>query len=175
MQRIVEFGSQPLSWSQPSAFKMEYELRAGDQIVGTLIFRSSLGSFATGRGADGCWTFKRVGFWQTRATIRECERDSEIGSFRNKTWTGGGTLELPDGRQFLATTNLWQSKLEFQEESGVPLFALKSRGLIHLAADVEIQPQAMRIPEIRWMILFGWYVIVMMHMDSSGVAAAAAG
>ena len=44
---------------------MEYELRAGDMLAATLRFRSSFGSFATAEDGDGCWTFKRVGFWQT--------------------------------------------------------------------------------------------------------------
>ena len=50
-----------------------------------------------------------------------------------------------------------------------------SKGLVHLGADVEVVPSATRIPEMPWMILFSWYVVVMMHGDASGAAAAAAG
>jgi hypothetical protein len=174
MKRIVEVVDQPLDWSQPSAFKMQYELRASDGIVATLGFRSSFGSFATAQCADGCWTFKRVGFWQTRVTIRECNGEKEVGQFRNNIWKGGGGLELPDGRRFLATTNIWQTKLEFQDESGAPLIQLKSRGVVHAAAAVEIQSRAVGIPELPLMALLAWYVVVMMHQDSAGATAAAA-
>ena len=91
MKSLIEIAERQLSWTQPNAFKRNYELRAGDDVAATLDFKSSFGSFATGRSGDGCWTFKRVGFWQTRATIRECERGTEIGSFKNNTWKGGGT------------------------------------------------------------------------------------
>src|SRR6478672_11634093 len=112
MTKIVELLDQQIEWVQPSALKMQYELRANTEPVATLRFRSSFGSFATGESADGCWTFKRVGFWQTRVTVRTCGGDSDIASFKNNTWSGGGTLELADGRVFLATTNLWQTRLE---------------------------------------------------------------
>jgi len=68
MRKIAELIGQQLKWGQPSAFKMQYELQAGDELAATLRFRSSFGSFATGESADGCWTFKRTGFWQTRVT-----------------------------------------------------------------------------------------------------------
>jgi len=173
MKRIVEVVGQPLEWTKPSALTMQYELRAGDAIVATLGFRSSFGSFATGQSAEGCWTFKRVGFWQTRVTVRECNGEKEVGQFRNNIWKGGGGLELPDGRRFLATTNIWQSKLEFQDESGAPLIQLKSRGVIHEAAAVEIPPPRIEIPELSLMVLLAWYVVVMMHQDTTGATAAA--
>ena len=65
VKKIGEMIGRKLEWVQPSAWKMQYELRAGDELIATLRFRSSFGSFATAESADGCWTFKRVGFWQT--------------------------------------------------------------------------------------------------------------
>src|SRR4029078_872051 len=117
MKGKANLGTRELEWTQARALKMQYELRAGNEVVVTLRFRSSFGFFATAESADGCWTFKRVGFFQTKVTIRACTEDKEIAVFMNNTWSGGGTLELHDGRKLLATTNLWQSKLEFKTES----------------------------------------------------------
>lgn len=174
MRKIAELVDRPLKWAQPSALRMEYELNAGDELAATLRFRSSFGSFATGEGADGCWTFKRVGFWQTRATIRACGSETETASFHNNTWSGGGTLDLLDGRKMLVTTNFWQTNLEFQDEAGSPLIRSKSGGLIHLSAAVEILPGAASLPELPWLVLLGWYLTVMMHMDSAAAGGAAA-
>ena len=99
MLKITELIGQESRWTQPHASKMEYELRARDVIAATLSFRSSFGSFATATSADGTWTFKRVGFWQTRATVRADGAEADLAVFKNNTWSGGGTLELPGGRQ----------------------------------------------------------------------------
>ncbi len=170
MKRLADLLDRELKWTQPGALKMHYELHADEELAATLRFRSSFGSLATGESADGCWTFKRVGFFQTRLTIRGCGEETDIAVFRNNTWSGGGTLELPGGRKLLATTNFWQTNLEFKTESGETLFRFKSGGLIHLSALVEIQPEAIGLAELPWLVMLGWYLIVMMNMDSAASA-----
>jgi hypothetical protein len=67
MQTIARLIDRELMWVQPSAFKQEFELQVDGELAATLRLKSSFGSFATAESAGGCWTFKRVGFWQTRA------------------------------------------------------------------------------------------------------------
>jgi hypothetical protein len=174
MRKIAELISQQLKWVQPSALKMHYELRAGDELASTLRFRSSFGSFATGESADGCWTFKRIGFWKTRVTIRRCDEDVDIATFKNNTWSSGGTLELSDGRKFLASTNFWQTNFEFHDEMGRQMVKFKTGGLIHFSATVDIEPNAVSVPELPWVIMLGWYLTIMMHIDTTTAATAAA-
>ncbi|HEY0602103.1 MAG TPA: hypothetical protein VGD58_04285 [Herpetosiphonaceae bacterium] len=170
MQSLTALSGQPLKWNQPKASKMEYELRSGDQLAATLRFRSSFGSFATAQSAGGCWTFKRVGFWQTKVTIRVCDSDTDIATFVNN-WKGGGTLTLPDGRKLLVSTNMWLSRFEIKNESDVALMRYNMSGLIHLSSEVEIQPAAMELPELPWLVPFGWYLALLAYMDSSASAA----
>lgn len=174
MRKLAELVGQELEWTQPSLFEKEFVLRAGETVAATMGFRSTFGSFATGKSEDGCWTFKRVGFWTTRVTIRTCKPEAEIGTFHKSMWSGGGGLELPDGRQFRATTNLWQSKLEFLDESDAPLMRVKSRGVVHLAGAVEIEPRAAKLRELPWLVLLSWYLAVMMNEDAGAAAGGAA-
>jgi hypothetical protein len=170
VKKITEVIGGELEWVQPRALKMEYELHADHELIATLRFRSSFGSLATAESADGCWTFKRVGFWQVKATIRSCGSETDIATFKNNTWTGGGTLELSDGRKFLATTNVWQTNFELKTEAGETLVRFKRGGLVHLSAKVEIQPGAAGVPDLPWVMTFGWYLIVMLYMDSASTA-----
>ena len=172
MRKIAELVGRQVEWVQPSVFKMQYELRADDELAATLRFRSSFGSFATGESEDGCWTFKRIGFWQTRVTVRACDADVDIATFKNNTWSSGGTLELSAGRKFLATTNFWQTNFEFQDELGGTLIKFKRGGLIHLSATVDVERNAVSLPELPWVVMLGWYLTVMMHMDSAAAAGA---
>jgi hypothetical protein len=172
MLKITELTGHELKWVQPDAMKMEYELRDQDKVAATLHFRSSLGSFATATSADGSWTFKRAGFWQTRVTVRRSDSETDIAVFKNNTWHGGGTLELSDGRKYPASTNFWETQYEFKTESGETLITYKKiHGILHLSSAVEIHSPVKSISETPWMVLLGWYLTVMMHKDSAAVTA----
>lgn len=179
MRRIAELTRQAvkweqpgvLKWDQPSVLKMWYELRTPEgEPAATLHFRSSFGSFATAESGDGCWTFKRTGFFRTKVTIRACDSDVDIAIFKNNTWSGGGTLELADGRTFQAATNFWQTKFAFQTEAGEKLIEFQKGGLLHLSARVEIQPGVCSNAELPLMVTLGFYLIVMMNMDAVAAA-----
>jgi hypothetical protein len=174
MMNLAELVGYELKWVQPHTLKMNYELHAGDKVAATLQFRSSFGSFATGTSADGSWTFKRVGFWQTKVTVRASGGETDLAVFKNNTWSGGGTLELPDGRMYPANTNFWATQYEFKTEMGDALISYREiGGMLHMGAVTEIHPPAKALPELPWMVLLGWYLTVMMHMDSAAAAAAA--
>lgn len=171
MQKMPLRSEQALQWRQPHMFKMEYELCANEELVATLRFRSSFGTLATAQSADGCWTFKRVGFFQTHVTVRACESEIDLAVFRNNTWKGGGTLILPDGREYLVTSNFWQTDYGFKTAGGESLVNFKTKmGLLHHSTEVEILPAGENLPELPWMILLGWYLAVMMSNDATTAA-----
>jgi hypothetical protein len=173
---IRDLVGRPLKWTQPRALHRHFELRDGEEVVATLGFRGEFGSFATTETADGNRTFKRVGFWQTRVTICVAGTDREIASFRNNTWTAGGTLELADGRKFPANSNFWKSSYEFKNEAGESLVQFRRiGGPFHLSSQVEVRPAAASLVELPWLVALGWYLAIKMHDDAAGGAAAAAG
>jgi hypothetical protein len=174
VRRLIESLQQELKWEQPSALKMEYELGAPDGLSATLRFRSSFGSLATVESADGCWTFKRVGFFQTRISVRVCGSETEIATFRNNTWSGGGALELPDRAGLKATTNFWQTRLEFRAENDESLIRFEPGGILHMYCSVEIAPQAKELLErFPWLVSLGWYLIILLRSDSAAICAPA--
>jgi hypothetical protein len=150
---------------------MEYELHTGDELVATLRFRSLFGSFATAESGDGCWTFKRVGFWQTSVTIRSPGSDQDIAVFKNNTWMNGGTLELPNGCRYPANTNFWMTAYEFTTEAGQPLVQYRRIGsILSPSTLVTIQPNAAALGELPWLVMLGWYLKIMLDMDAAMVA-----
>jgi hypothetical protein len=173
MKKIRDLIGRELKWVQPHATKMDFELKDGEEIAATLHFRSLFGSFATAESADGTWTFKRIGFFQTKATVRALDSETDLGVFKNNTWRDGGTLELPDGRKYPADTNFWATKYSLKTEAGEPLIGFqKIGGVLHMSSTVHIHEAGRQIPELPWMTLLGWYLTVMMHVDRMAMAAA---
>ncbi|HAL15833.1 MAG TPA: hypothetical protein DCP32_03495 [Anaerolineaceae bacterium] len=171
MEKISSAIQKELVWTQPNAFKEEYELRSDDEQLATLKFRNAWGTLATAETINGCWTFKRVGFFSTRVTVRLCQAETEIASFRNNTWSGGGTLELADGRSFRISTNFWQTRLELiGDRDELILSYTDIGGFFRRSAYMVIEPQAALLPELPWIVMLSWYLVVMMYRDSAAAA-----
>jgi len=173
MRKVADAGGRDLKWTQPSTWKRTYLLASGGEQVGRLEFQGMFGTLAQAETGDGLWTFKRVGFWQQRASIRAGGSDQEVAAFQNNTWQNGGTLEFPGGRSFRATTNFWNTKFQFEDADGSMLVHFDYGGMFHLSADVAVAPAARALPELPVLICFGWYLAVMLHADSTAAVAAA--
>jgi hypothetical protein len=170
MKHVADAVHGSLHWAQPRLFESSYELVSGDDVVATLTFRSTFGSFATAKTAGGSWTFKRVGFWQTRATVREEGGPNDLAVFEHNTWSGGGTLTIAGGQAIRVTTNFWQSRIEFQREDGTALVRYLTEGFMRHGAEMEIEPAGSGLRELPWLLCFGWYLVVMMHHDAATTA-----
>lgn len=173
MPSIADVAGQELIWVQPAALRREHELRAGDQVVGTLSFQR--GSLADAETDGHHWTFKRSGFWHPRVTAREAGADQDVGVFRPH-WGGGGVLESPDGHEIrLTTANFWQSEWVWLAKDHALINFRGRHGLIKANGTVQIEPMAATLPQMPMLVLLGWYLILLYADDAAsagGVAAA---
>jgi hypothetical protein len=154
-----------LTWVQPTALTRAYELKTNDEVAGSLEFHNVSGSLATARVGTHCWTFKRVGFFQTRVVVRACGASPDMAVFRPQTWLGGGTLETIDGKRILVDTSFWKSVLRFTLDSGETLASLETSGVFHLTGTIQINPASRELEELPLLLSLGWYLVVMMHSD----------
>lgn len=159
----------PLRWSRLRWFKGDFELRAGDDSVGTLSFHS-LWSYhlATATSADGTWTFKRTGFWRPEITVRASGSDDDIAVFRYNMWKKGGCLEFRDGRKFRFTDKRWATRFEIRSDRDAVLMSLRANSWTDSSAEVETGPEAERLPEQSLLLLFGWYLAILTRNDAAG-------
>ena len=79
----------------------------------------------------------------------------------------GGTLELPDGRRFPANSNFWHTRYQIKTDGDSPLVTFQREGALHLSASVEIHDAARKLPELPWLVMLGWYLMVMQQMDAA--------
>jgi hypothetical protein len=160
-----------LEWRQVKGLKRDAELKADDRALGSITFRSELGTLATARIGNDCWTFKRVGFFQSRVEVRECGPNGAIAEFRNATWTGGGTLTMQGGRVYKATSNWWNTKWEVQDADGRVLIRFDYGGVFKLSAKIKVMSSARQLAELPLLIALSWYLVVMLAADSASTAA----
>jgi hypothetical protein len=170
-----------LFWVQPKTMQRKYELRAGDRTAASLDFKTAFGSFALAVTSEGRWTFKRVGFFSTRVTVRRESEEIDLAVYR-PNWSGTqGRLEFMDGRAFTwKTANFWATRYTMIDAAGNALVTYQSGAEEAKLSDffkdqarVEIDPAARGMADISLLVLIGWYLILLQHADTAVVAAAA--
>lgn len=177
MRPIGEVADKELLWVQPSRKQQAFELHSAEDVVGTLKFDRA--SLASGETAGQQWTFKREGFWHPQVTIRVPGSDANIAVFK-PAWTGGGALELPQGRLLrFGAANFWHSQWDWSDQAGSPLVHFKSHaGLLKMEGQVDVEPGAAAAAELPLLVVLGWYLLILFARDSAastaGVVAATA-
>ncbi|MCX6169483.1 MAG: hypothetical protein NTX65_09090 [Ignavibacteriales bacterium] len=181
MKSLKEAGQEHLSWTQPKATHQSFELRIKDDLFGTLIFPKSVGSLAEAETFEGKWTFKRVGFFSTRITVRKSGEEIDIAAFKPNLMATTGILEFSNGKKYhWHSANFWETKFEFKDGEGETVVTFRSgvdepklKDWFKTQARVEIAEHKNDLPELSIILLLGWYLIIVLQMDSSAGAVVA--
>lgn len=185
MRPIAEVLSLPLVILQPRAMERSFELRAGEELAGTLDFRSAFGSLALARTAESAWTFKRVGSFSPRATARLERSDRDLVVYTPR-WLGpSGEIALESGEVLrFAPASFWGTRFVLSDAAGQTLATFGPEPEAHRFSDhfraqaiVSVDPAASARPDLGLLLLFGWYLVVLHHEDATAatVAVTAAG
>jgi hypothetical protein len=171
MKNIRSVVDHELTWTQQSLMKSEYELRFGGDLVATLRFPKMMGTIGVAKSGDGSWTFERIGFWKTKTVVKASGSTVELASYTSNAWKGGGILQLPSGKKLAVWRSIWKGVFEIRTEEGEPLYQIEQLTSFRVSASVRINRRALQIPELPWLVLFGFYLFVMARSDAATQAA----
>jgi hypothetical protein len=87
MESLINAKGLELFWAQPNAMQRNFVLRSGERIFGRIDFQSAFGSLADSVSGEEHWTFKRVGFFSPRVTVRRAGFEIDLAIYHPK-WTG---------------------------------------------------------------------------------------
>ncbi len=168
MKNIREVGIQPLKWQQAGDDKASWELRAGDNVVGTAVWQNPTadGTLVVATSGDGSWSFKRVGVFTPRVTVRLVGTDKDVATVT--AHLGRSVVDFADGHvvHFLRS-NFWRNEFTFTRSNGEPLLAFKDAG-----TRVEIAPGAATMPDASLLALLGCYLLHLYARDAESAATA---
>jgi len=157
-----------LTWSRlPHAETRTYTLKQDVATVGTLRWQKKRGSLVLGETKIGSWSFKRVGFFSTKVSVRTAESEQEIAAFYPSPF-GGGWAEFGGSRLWrLTARGLFKQTYEFIDTSGRVGLTLRPSG-----DDAEVILSGLSLDESTagLLALMMWYVVLLAADDASTTA-----
>ncbi len=164
MGRIIEHIGSELSWV-PMGNGMGWELRDKEMVIGSVFAEGKFLSNATGKCEDGSWKFKRVGALQANISIRGMDGEMEIALFKKNAFNRNGSILIHKEKKFTMNANFLMSEYSLTHEKESILTLSNVTRFPILSSKAKINPTAMNIPELPWLVLFSWYLAVMQHFD----------
>lgn len=167
MQSLRTTQGHTLIWQQQHAHQRNYLLCAGPQTYASLRWLQAFGSLAQADTSDGQWTFKRVGFWRARITVRQLDAADDLLVFE-PTLTGSGTIRLPKGRQLRwSSASSAPTEWAWHTLSGQPLLHISALDGGTQRGCVRIEPEAATLPDLALLASFGWYLTILLLDEAS--------
>ncbi len=172
MRTITALVDHQLTWTPQRGLRPAYELRFGDELVATLRFPKMLSSRAILETGEGSWALERMGFFNSRIVVRLADSETDVAVFKANVWTGGGTLELSEGRTLEVRTSMWERTSQLKMDSGEQIVEMIGRGFFRFSAEVRMTRKATQCPELPWMVAMLFYLMIMKRRDSASHAGA---
>jgi hypothetical protein len=176
MQKIPNDTSFIAEWIQPGMRNPFYELQCGNLYLGTLEFQSSFSSLAFAETADGKWSFKQVGVWNPRMTIREQGKQENIATYQSKIWSS--KICFNNGKTYIwKSINFWSTQWAFINSAGEVMSVVKPgvakkkfSGFFKTQVTMEIYPSKETEGNITLLLPFALYLIIL-QQKAAAVAA----
>ena len=166
VKNIREVGNLQLTWHRADEGQASWELRAGLDVVGTVSWQNPTedGTLVVATSADGRWSFKRVGVFSPRVTVRVAGTDTDVAIVTPHL--GRSLVAFADGHtvHFLRR-GFWLNEFIFSESNGEPLLSFKEAG-----TRVEITTGAETRSDASLLALLGCYLLQLYARDMESAA-----
>lgn len=168
-KRRISLGD--LTWVRPKRLTQEYTLLRDRTTLATLRFGKRMGSLASAEWGNSRWTFKRVGLFRPRVTVRVQGSEKDIAVFE-LGWSWTGTLRFSPGPSYRWTSvSFWSQEWAFLREDGSAAVRFWQRALGRKGR-VKIESDSERLADLPVLVLLGWYLLVLIAREEDASAAA---
>jgi hypothetical protein len=166
-----------LYWSQKKSKERSLELVNENKIIGSIKWKKVAGSRATAELDDQKWTFKRIGFFKPRVTIRSEKKEETIAIFEPKR-SGDGSLFLKKKKFTWKPTDTTNNEFAFYNENDkefiVKISKIKSKKtseVFKFKSKVEINETVKTDNQLLLLIVLSCYLFESFENDSAIEAA----
>jgi len=159
MKSIRLLTGRTLQCVQPSIWKLEYEVRSGAEVVGTIRFPKALSRKAEAESGDGQWIIADRGIFKqklfvTRANDQKPVAEYVFGAF------GENKIRLSESRRLRLKRDFWKHEYALTTDMNMLLFKLKERAGLKGVIDIDLDKRAESTEELPWLFFLVLYIAI---------------
>lgn len=167
MRSIPSLADHTLTVERPQWQKLRYEIRFGDETVGSLAFPKALSRTCELACAEGTWKIEPAGALKNDFVISAIPGESRTAIYHPRIWSGRNELRFPDGRIFIIKCNASHSRVCAYASDGPELLRFETSGFFHREHKLMMNRIHAHAREYSLILLVTLYVLVSPAKESS--------
>jgi hypothetical protein len=158
MKTLSDFFGKTLMFIQPSIWKRAFELRDGNEIIGTLTYPKFFSVKADANIFATKWEFYEPKWWKNLIEIREAGRELPIASLKPSTFKKKEKLELPHGESVFVCSSFFRTTFEIQDRYEKRIVVFNNKIRMKLKIEIQIEKRSEILDKYPWILLFVVYI-----------------
>lgn len=161
MYPLSNLAGETLTFNQPSLMKREFELVSSKGVLATVNFPKLFSTRVIIKGFDEKWEIKSLSIWQKEFGIFKYGYQMPFAKYVSNFWKTKGIIELPRGARLNCKTGHFKKPFEVYSSKGKLLLSYSNKFILKGRTTVTITERSEIIDNYPWIILLGWYIIIM--------------
>jgi len=161
MKLLSEYIERPLRLVKKSLFSFEYDILAGEEVLGTFNYRLL---FRKGGDVKGLEKrnieFYKDYFWSREIKVREEGKDIPFANYIRDFINRTGNVSLPNGNKLVIHFGFFDVATEIRDDKDKALVLLKRAGLFSRTINVTIKEKSALVDENPWIIFLTLYLLI---------------
>lgn len=158
MKTFSDYFGKTLRFIQPSIWKRSFELRDGNDIIGSLDYPKFFSVRAEVKIFGSKWEFYEPKWWKNLIEIREAGKELPIADYKPPTFKQKGKLELPHGESVFLCNNFFRTTYEIQDRYEKRIVLYKNKMSMKTNTEIQIEKRSEIMDKYPWILLFIVYV-----------------
>ncbi len=158
MKTFSDYFGKTLQFIQPSLWKRSFELRDGNEVIGSLTYPKFFSVKADVKIFDKRWEFYEPKWWKHLIEIREAGRELPVASFKPAVFKRKERMALPRGGGVTFSSSFFRTTVGLLDNYGSQLAVLNRKMNIKTKYEIQIEKRSEMLDEHPWILLLIIYV-----------------
>ena len=157
---ISEYIGQRIWFKQPSVFKRFHELKAGEELIGTLQQKGFFGMRWEVSIQNKNWEISKPSCWRSALDIRETGYELQIANFIRDRFRSKGMVSLPKGEKLKIEPHFFKGFCEIKNMQEECIARIKPKTSLKDKAEVMIEKKSELIDQYPWTIILAYIITI---------------
>ena len=165
MKSIRSFLDFTLTLQQSRVWKSSYEIRFGDELLGSIHMPRLWSDRAEAESIDGRWSFERQGILKSKI-VAKVQDGTLAASYQPHSFKRSGSLIIGDEEPLSIKVGGFRNTLDVYSHFNEQVIHFQNHGVLRLRSEITLSYAAKHIPQFPLIFFMSCYILLCSRRDA---------